>query len=113
MKAAPNVLMPDERMVLARLADVLVPRSGDMPSASEVALCDAPIDRALASRPDLLATVRVLVARARDRHAEDLVRELEKDDPMVLQALLQLIAGAYYMLPEVRAILGYAGQARR
>ncbi|QIB33067.1 hypothetical protein [Ancylobacter pratisalsi] len=113
MTATSHLLMPDERRVLARLADVLVPRSGDMPSASEVALCNAPIDRALASRPDLLPTVRALVARARDCHAHEFVREIEKDDPIALQALLQLIAGAYYMLPEVRAMLGYAGQARR
>ncbi|MBB3771605.1 hypothetical protein FHS55_002204 [Angulomicrobium tetraedrale] len=113
MNAAPQTLTPDERQALSAIADVLIPRFAHMPSASDVELCGPPIDRALGARPDLLATARSLAKQARGSHAEDIVREIEVDDPKTLNAVLQLMAGAYFMLPEVRSILGYAGQERR
>lgn len=113
MNAAPQTLTPDERQALSAIADVLIPRSARMPSASDVGLCGPPIDRALVARPDLLATARALAKQARWRHAEEVVREVQADDPKALNAVLQLMAGAYFMLPEVRGILGYAGQERR
>ncbi|MCS0502965.1 gluconate 2-dehydrogenase subunit 3 family protein [Ancylobacter mangrovi] len=113
MNGEPLSLTSRERAVLAEIADILVPRYGDMPSASDVGLCEGPIDRALGARPELLVPVRDLVARAHGRHAQDVVREIEKDDRAVLLAALQLIVGAFYMLPEVRRLLGYSGQMRK
>lgn len=113
MNATPQTLTSEERETLSAIADVLIPRSARMPSASDVGLCGLPIDLALGIRPDLLVTARALAKQARGRHAQDIVREIEVDDPKTLNAALQLIAGAYFMLPEVRGILGYAGQKRR
>ncbi|MFK8253119.1 hypothetical protein [Ancylobacter terrae] len=112
MNAKPHALTADERQVLSAVADVLIPRTARMPSSSDVGLCGAPIDRALDARPDLLATASLLARHARGHRAEDVVRDIEKNDPKALNNILQLMAGAYFMLPEVRAILGYDGQAR-
>lgn len=113
MNQAPQALTPDERQALSAIADVLIPRFARMPSASDVGLCGPPIDRALGARPDLLATARALAIQVRGRDAEEMVREIQANDPKALNAVLQLVAGAYFMLPEVRGILGYAGQERR
>ncbi len=41
------------------------------------------------------------------------VVRLERTDPPRLAALLAAVAGAYYMAPEVRQLIGYPGQEAR
>ena len=105
-------LSPEERAMLKELADIVAPRWAHMPSASEIGLCGEPLDRALASRPDLMAPLRILLAELRGQGAEAALRQLDRERPAALGMLMQAISGAYYMHPAVRAALGHYRQRR-
>lgn len=109
---AERSLSLSERKVLAGLAEILVPRRGDMPSASEVDLAGMPIDTLLASRPDLVDPLCALLARVGGRDPRDVVEQLDRTGSAELKLVLQVVAGAYYMVPSVRAALAYPGQRR-
>lgn len=99
-------LSPEERALLVELADIIAPRWAHMPSASEIGLCGEPLDRALASRPDLIVPLRDLLAEIHVQQAGTAIRQLGEERPAALRMLMQVIAGAYYMHPAVRAALG-------
>lgn len=101
-------MTPEERLVLARLADELVPAAGGMPAASEVGLAGRWIDRALKARPDLLPLLQRALARVRDGDVD--APALAVGDPEAFRAALLLVTGAYYMHPKVRKLIGYPGQ---
>ncbi len=98
------------RAQLAELAEVIAPRWGDLPAASEIALSQAPLDRVLALRPDLLAPLKAVLDRVRGRPPEAAMEKLESTDAAGLHTLLTVVAGAYYAHPDVRAALHYSGQ---
>jgi len=91
---------PEDRATLARLADQLIPRSGEMPSASEVGVHLDGVDHVLSVRPDLVEPLRVALS-AVDVHGLD---------PAVFAALGEIVAGAYYLVPEVKDRIGYHGR---
>ena len=90
-----------DRERLAALADALIPAESGMPSASQAGAAGEWLDAVLAARPDLeapLAAAAVLdLAEARR-------------DPGAWGALTAAITAAYYMSPQVRERIGYAGQ---
>ena len=77
-------MTPEQRAAFARLADELLPATGDLPAPSSLGISERWLDRAAATRPDL---------------ADDLAR-----------ALALLAPGAYYLHPRVRRLIGYPGQ---
>ena len=109
-----SVALSDEtRAALARIADVVAPRTTSMPSASDVGLAEdgGGLDAAMALRPDLAR--RLFDILDRSAGATDLGRFLDRlgrESPSDLEALVELVAGAYYLAPEVQARIGYAGQ---
>ena len=106
-------LDPDQRRVFGALADVLIPRSETMPSATDADVETKWIDRALAVRTDLVGTLTGVLERA---SASDPIAELarlERDDAETLESVKLLVAGAYYMSPRVRKLIGYPGQSQR
>lgn len=103
----------EERARLALLAEVIVPRWKAMPSAAEIDLTGAPLDRALAARPDLVHPLRALLSGADLSDPVAAVTELERNAPAAFRALMQAIAGAYYADPRIWERLGYGGQQRR
>ncbi|MHA1159104.1 MAG: hypothetical protein ACTSP2_10240, partial [Alphaproteobacteria bacterium] len=108
-----NVLTDDDRKAFAAIADVLIPESEGMPSASQVAVHDAAIDRVLDLRRDLQEpTLRGLHAPAGDT-AKQTVEALNRSDPAALKAIGEAAKAAYYMEPKVRELLGYPGQQSR
>lgn len=87
-----------DRERLARLADQLIPAESGMPSASEAGATGEWLDAVLAVRPDLEAPLAA-------------AREVDRErDPEGFAALTAAITAAYYMNPEVRERIGYAGQ---
>jgi hypothetical protein len=104
----------DERRRLAALADVLIPAAHGMPSASQVGVADRWVDDTLRLRPELRQVLRRaldgLPAGADPRAT--LVR-LASDDTEAFEVLGTVVAGSYYMAPEVRTSLGYPGQEAR
>ncbi len=107
-----ETLNADQRRALGALADLLIPRTDAMPSASEVDVETKWIDRALAVRGDLTDSLTGVLDRAgTDDPARELAR-LERDDAETLDSVKLLVSGAYYMSPRVRKLLGYPGQTQ-
>lgn len=106
-------LTVEERIRLAALGEVIVPRWNAMPSAGDIDLAGAPLDRALGTRPDLLAPLRALLADIDIADPAGAVGRLEREAPEAFRALMQAVAGAYYADPRIWELLGYRGQQRR
>jgi choline dehydrogenase-like flavoprotein len=97
---------------LEQLADELIPADDGMPAASEVGVAHALLDRVLHARPDLADGLRTVLELAGSDAAATLWT-LASDDPAGLRTLRYVVAGAYYLDPDVRARLGYPGTVAR
>ena len=99
------------RRRLAQVAQVLIPAGDTMPSADEVDVSDALLDRVLAAVPSLAGA---LTAGPRRRHRRRGHRPLAgralRRRPAAYRSLVLAVAGAYYLDPGVRRRLGYEGQ---
>ncbi|WP_340537769.1 hypothetical protein [Nocardioides sp. GXZ039] len=104
---------PQVRTWLAAVADVLIPASDDMPSASEVDVQGRQLDIVLGARPDLTAAVVRAHELAGDSTPEAVLDLLAGSDPEALDAVRMVVAGGYYIHPDVRSRLGYTGQEPR
>ena len=99
-----------DRSTLAGLADVLIPESAGFPSASQVGVADEGLDQVLAVRPDLAKPLKVILQSAKGRNPADVVAQLQDENPASFAALAEIVAGAYFMNPQVRVAIGYHGQ---
>ncbi|MAC81700.1 MAG: hypothetical protein CML66_26975 [Rhodobacteraceae bacterium] len=91
---------------LIRLADVILPRHGRMPAASEIGLAARVVREALPLRPDL----RTPLITALDEIGTQPARAwVEGCDRPFLTQVIELLAGAYYMDQQVMDILGFPG----
>jgi len=95
---------------LAAVADVILPRAEGMPSASDIDLANAPLDKVLLARPDLLEPLCQSLDSLSSDAIETNVPSLARDEPQAFEVLMQVVAGAYYMDTHVRSLLGYDGQ---
>lgn len=105
-----------DRALFTDLADVLVPGDGTMPAARDIDIAHNLLDRALATRPDMYAPLRVILDAVRARTGEDLSAVI--DDLAVtrlddFEVFGKLISGAYFLDPRVREAIGYPGQEAR
>ena len=101
------------RQRLAVLADVLIPGSGEFPSASAAGVPTDLGDVALGFRPDLSASLdRALdVADGLDAEAAlDLLCTAHSAD---FEALTTLVSGAYLQSPQVQKALNYRPAPRQ
>jgi hypothetical protein len=103
----------DDRARLAALADVLIPASGEMPSASLAEVAGRWLDAVLAARPDLADGLRDVLDKARDREPHEAVAAFRSNEPSAFEALAEVVAGAYFMNPDVQQAIGYSGQHPR
>jgi hypothetical protein len=103
----------NERELVGKLADVLVPASEGFPSASDAGVTGAGLDQVLSFRPDLAGGLKRLIVAARGRPAAEFVAELQRNDSMGFALLAEFVPGAYFLNPTVREKLGYAGQTPR
>jgi hypothetical protein len=99
-----------DRETLAGLADVLIPAADGMPSASAAGATGALLDEVLRVRDDLREPLRALADEARGADPGREVERLRTQAPERFEALTTAVAGGYFMSPEVRDRLGYAGQ---
>ena len=98
------------RSQLARVADVLVPAYGEMPSASSVGIAGDLLDKALRARPDLAEDCRRAVTVCANPPTPEALDQLANEDPDAFGALMVLVLGGYYMSSDVKKLLHYAGQ---
>jgi hypothetical protein len=107
------ILNSAHRAALAALADVVAPRTSRMPSAADLRLAEpaGEVDRVLSLRPDLVAPL-CQVLDLPDATADPLsvVQRLASANSAAFAALMQAVAGAYYLHPTVRTLIGYGGQ---
>jgi len=99
-----------ERELLASLADVLIPASGGMPSASEAGVSRQGLDAVLIARPDLFGALKELLREADGQAPTTAVDSLRSAKPASFALLGEIVAGAYFMNAEVRKAIDYHGQ---
>jgi hypothetical protein len=109
----PQSLATLDRTTLAALADVLIPAADDMPAASKAGAAGQWLDEVLRVRGDLEAPLQGLLERARGVDPPAEVERLEREEPEAFEALATAVAGAYFLNPEVRRLIGYPGQEPR
>jgi hypothetical protein len=102
-------LTADERALLARVADHLIPAAHGMPSAAEVLTAER-LRFVLNARPDLLEPIRAALAAALGDEPAARVAVLADSDPAALGALQLAIVAGYYTDKRVRELIGYPGQ---
>jgi hypothetical protein len=107
---AANQLTGHDRRVYAKLADQLIPEDPDLPSASQAEVPTVWIDEALRVRPDLLPGLRVAIDLGAKDDAASALKHLHAEQPDAFDALGTATAGAYFLNPEVRRLIGYPGQ---
>jgi choline dehydrogenase-like flavoprotein len=112
VQTAPT-LDASQRETLYALGDVLIPASGELPSASAADPKHKWLDKALAARPDLVPALAELLDRAAGRDPDGEARRLHAEQPDAFSALSQIVSGAYYMNLKVRKRIGYPGQGNR
>lgn len=100
-------MTPGQRATFAGLAAVLIPGDGAMPSAAEVDVAGALLDRALRAAPGLAPALTLLLDGLAGKPPAEAVPRLAPDR---LDLLLLAAAGAYLLDPGVRGRLGYHGQ---
>jgi hypothetical protein len=88
------VLEPEQRATLAALADVLIPATEAMPSASAAGAHEKWLDRALAARPELAPVLSDIAGAARARDPAEEVRRLHEEEPRAFDALALAVSGA-------------------
>lgn len=97
----------NERTTLAGLADVLIPASEGFLSASAAGAAGEGLDQLLAVRPDLAAGLKRILQNAKGRKPGDAVKELQAEDSASFGVLAEVVPGAYFMNPQVRATVAF------
>ncbi len=101
--------------MLLRIADSLIPATGQNPKPSDVEDYVVFLQLALSARVDVFDTVMAAVGRlAAVPKAEmwQTLKQLWRDDRAVFDPLSSVVAGAYFMTPQVKTLIGYPGQRR-
>lgn len=106
-------LTSEQRGVFAGLADFLIPQAEGMPSASQVDVHGAVLDRVLALRTDLQEAFLRGLDKCAGKPAGEAANTLNRTDAEALSAIGLAASAAYYMAPQVRALIGYPGQESR
>ena len=101
-----------DRERLRAIADVVFPRTAEMPSASDVGTCDMLVDRVLRAVPSLAADVSAAFAGTTATGEAALI-EIRDRQRRLFNRLMLVIASAYYLSSDVRARIGYPGQEAR
>lgn len=106
-------LTADDRELLLVVADVLIPATDTMPALRDADCTGEWLGRAYAARadaaPDLLRALRTL---ASEDNLTTALHTLHARDRATFDVLAMIAAGAYYMVPRVRDLIGYPGQVR-
>jgi hypothetical protein len=101
---------PDRRAVLAAVADVLIPKGDGMPSASEAGVAGRWLDEVLSLRPDFGPPLAIVVDGMKGVDPAAAVARVRAEDPAGFGVLAEVVAGGYFLNPEVRKAIGYPGQ---
>jgi hypothetical protein len=108
-----STLAQADRNVLHDVADVLIPATRTMPALRDADPAGTWLDRACLARADLVPSLaRALRVLAGTADLPAAVRRLHGDDHATFDVVATFVAGTYYMIPQVRELIGYPGQRR-
>jgi hypothetical protein len=111
----PRALTDEESATLLRIADCLIPAAGPNPKASDAQDYSAYLQLALAARSDVFDAVLNALHSLADVDDGDLWAALKRmwaEDKLTFDPLSSIVAGAYFMTPQVKQLIGYPGQGR-
>jgi hypothetical protein len=100
----------DRRAVLAAVADVLIPKGDGMPAASEAGVAARWLDEVLRLRPDFGPPLANMLDGMKGVDPAAAVARVRGEDPAGFGVLAEVVAGGYFLNPEVRKAIGYPGQ---
>jgi hypothetical protein len=106
----------EELRGLLAIADILIPGTDQMPTASMAPDIGRWLGVALTARGDVFDEILALAGSLGQLPPAGLSRELRRlsdEEPERFEPLSAIIAGAYLMVPAVRKAIGYPGQERR
>lgn len=98
------------RTTLGRLADALIPPGDGMPSASQAGVAGRWLDEVIRLRPDFGPLLAGILERFTTIDADVAIASLQASDPDGFPVLTEVVAGGYFLNPEVRRAIGYPGQ---
>jgi hypothetical protein len=98
------------RAVLAAVADVLIPKGDGMPSASEAGVAMRWLDEVLRLRPDFGPPLAAVLDRIKGVDPAAAFARVRAEDPAGFGVLAEVVAGGYFLNPQVRSAIGYPGQ---
>lgn len=105
-------LADDEREALLAVADALC-GGGRLPAPSETPGYDEWLDRALAARADAFEDVvaaAMSMSGLTPEGRREALRRMDADERPRFHSLSSVVAGAFLLVPEIAAALGYPGQ---
>jgi hypothetical protein len=104
------VISLEHRATLAALADLLIPAGDGLPSASQAGASGRGLDEVLVALPETEVPLADLLDKSRGVDAVVAIATLQAEDPSGFDLLCTVVAGAYFLNPEVRQAIGYPGQ---
>jgi hypothetical protein len=107
-----NVLSDEELATLWSVADVIVPATEQMPSLRDADADGSWLGRALAANPGLLDGLHRVLAAVEGNDVSATVRELYGSARPDFDVLATVVTSTYYLIPQVRQLIGYPGQTR-
>jgi hypothetical protein len=110
MSAALASFHHGRREVLAAVADLLIPSSDGMPSATEAGAAGRWLDEVLQLRPDFGPPLAAVLDRLIGADPSAALTKLRADDPAGFGLLAEVVAGGYFLNPKVRSAIRYPGQ---
>jgi hypothetical protein len=113
--APPRQLSDTESATLLRIADCLIPASGPNPKASDAEDYQSFLQLALGARSDVFDKVMAGVAAFADVPDDKMwaaLKDLWSRDRETFDPLSAIVAGAYFMTPQIMELIGYPGQHR-
>jgi hypothetical protein len=89
---------------LAALSDVLIP------SASQAGVAEQWLDAVLTALPEVAEPLAALLLTLAGQDPAVAAARLQNEDPASFDLLCTVVAGAYFLNPDVRRSIGYPGQ---
>lgn len=104
-----NIVLLDsnQRSVLSTVADLLIPATEEMPSATDAGVPENLIDIVLGYREDLVAAFLDALTTCSGKDPATALDELAGNSPKEFEALTLLISAAYFQSVKVKAALNY------
>jgi hypothetical protein len=107
-----NPLTDQARATLMDVSDVLIPATDTMPALRAADPSGEWLDRACRARADLMDDLCAILDDLVGAELPSTLASLHANNRARFDVLATFVAGAYYMVPKVRELIGYPGQLR-